>query len=37
MTTAIRVSMGVGELAVIVSVAVLVGLVIGLAVGWWRR
>jgi hypothetical protein len=35
-TAAIRVSMGLGELAVIVGVAVLVGLVIGLVVGWRR-
>jgi hypothetical protein len=36
MTSAIRVSMGIGELAVIVGVAVLLGLVIGVLVGWRR-
>lgn len=36
MTSAIRVSMGLGELAVIIGVAVLVGLVIGVLVGWRR-
>jgi hypothetical protein len=36
MSAAIRVSMGVGELAAIVGVAVLVGLVVGLVIGWRR-
>jgi hypothetical protein len=36
MTAAVRVSMDVSDLAVIIAVAVLVGLVIGVLVGWRR-
>jgi len=36
-SAAVRVSMPLTELAVLLGVGFALGLVVGLAIGWWRR